>query len=194
MQESMNTTTVSQSSQWSNAWNRVASHRLWSFLLIAIGSASSVIYPHPPLVAFGAIAGTTLTPKRALSAAAAIWLVNQIYGYALRQYPQTSEALLWGLVMGLGTVLVTAMAAIRPTLSKMTRKGHWVWVAISVVTGFLLFESLVLSLGLLLTGEHVLTWAIFGRLLVKDLIWAFALTLIHVSLTRLIIQSTGVIS
>jgi len=28
--------------------------RLWFFLLIAIGTFSSVIYPHPPLVAFGA--------------------------------------------------------------------------------------------------------------------------------------------
>jgi hypothetical protein len=120
MQESMNTTTNPSASQWSVTWNWVASHRLWSFLLIAIGSASSVIYPHPPLVAFGAIAGTTLTPKRALGAATAIWLVNQVYGYGLRQYPQTTEALLWGLVMGLGTLLVTAMAAIRPTLSKMT--------------------------------------------------------------------------
>jgi hypothetical protein len=194
MQESMNTTTNPSASQWSVTWNWVASHRLWSFLLIAIGSASSVIYPHPPLVAFGAIAGTTLTPKRALGAATAIWLVNQVYGYGLRQYPQTTEALLWGLVMGLGTLLVTAMAAIRPTLSKMTRKGHWVWVAIAVVAGFLLFESLVLSLGFLLTGSHVLTWAIFGHLLFKDLIWAFALTLIHVSITQLTLRSTGVTS
>jgi hypothetical protein len=51
-----------------SAWNRVASHRLWTFLLITIGSAGSVIYPHPPLVAFGALAGITLTPKRALRA------------------------------------------------------------------------------------------------------------------------------
>jgi hypothetical protein len=54
----------------SYATTPVASDRLWTFLLVAIGSASSVIYPHPPLAAFGAIAGTTLTPRRALSAAA----------------------------------------------------------------------------------------------------------------------------
>jgi hypothetical protein len=193
MQESV-TTTISQLNQWSSAWNRVARDRRWTFLLVAIGSFSSVIYPHPPLVAFAATAGTTLTPKRALSAATGIWLVNQIYGYGLRQYPQTSEAFLWGLVMGLGTVLVAVMAAIRPTFSKMTRKGHWGWMAIAVVAGFLLFESLVLSLGFLLTGNHVLTWAIFGHLLFKELICALALTLLYVSFTRLVPRSTGVTS
>lgn len=46
--------------RWSSLWQLLAQSRLWFFLLIAIGTFSSVIYPHPPLVAFGAIAGGTL--------------------------------------------------------------------------------------------------------------------------------------
>ncbi|NJL54024.1 hypothetical protein HC928_01890 [bacterium] len=183
MQESV-TPTIPQSSQWSITWNRVANQRRWMFLLIGIGSFSSVIYPHPPLVAFGAIAGSTLSPKRAFLIALSIWFMNQLYGYGLRSYPQTAESFLWGLVMGLGMLLVTALAALRPPFSRTTWKGHGSWMAIAVLTGFLLFESLVLSLGFLLTGSHVLTWAILGHLLFKELIWAFALTLGYGFLAR----------
>lgn len=86
MQESV-ITAIPQSSQWSITWNRVASDRRWTFLLIAMGVFSSIIYPHPPFVAFGAVAGTTLKPKRAVLIAMSIWLMNQVYGYTVRQFP-----------------------------------------------------------------------------------------------------------
>jgi hypothetical protein len=178
-------------SDWTKRWNRLANRHFWTFLLMAIGSLSSVIYPHPPLVAFGVIAGSTLPPKRALSIVATIWLINQLYGYGLRQYPQTAESLSWGLVMGLGTLLVTALAAIRPPFSKLTCRGHWLWVAIALVTGFLLLQSLILSLGFLLTGSHVLTWAILGHLLIKEVVWTIALTAFYVFLIRFAMRTTG---
>ncbi len=179
MQESTYPIATPKSSRWSVVWSAVAQHRFWIVLLTAIGSLSSVIYAHAPLVAFGAIAGTTLRPKRAFGAAITIWLANQLYGFGLRHYPQTAESMIWGLVMGLGTVMVTAIAALRPTFSQMTRKGHGIWVAIALLTGFVVFEGLVLSLGFLLTGSHVFTWAILGRLLMKEVLWGFGLTLIH---------------
>jgi hypothetical protein len=46
-------------------------------------------------------AGTTLKPKRAILVALSIGLVNQIYGYTLRQYPWSADSLLWGFMLGL---------------------------------------------------------------------------------------------
>lgn len=171
-------------SDWSNGWNRVASYRLWTFLLIVIGSASSVIYPHPPLVAFGAIAGSTLTPRCALSAVTAIWLVNQLYGYGLRQYPQTAESITWGLVMGLGTLLVVLLASIKPKFSREKIGGHFLWLGISFVSGFILFEGLLLLTGILPGISHNLTPAILARLLIKEGIWVVPLALGHMFLLR----------
>jgi len=122
MQESV-TLTIPQSSQWSITWKRVASDRRWSFLLIAMGVFSSIIYAHPPFVPSGAIARTTLKPRRAILVAMSIGLVNQVYGYTVRQYPRSRDWLVWGLILGLGTLIVTALALLRPKFSGQSTKG-----------------------------------------------------------------------
>jgi hypothetical protein len=183
MQESV-ITTISQSSPWSVTWNRVASDRRWTFLLVAIGAFSSVIYPHPPFVAFGAIAGTTLKPKRAILVALSIWLVNQVVGYTVRQYPWSADSLLWGLMLGLGTLIVTALALLRPPFSQKTLRGHCVWLGAIALVGFAVFQSLILTVDWLLTGSHMLTWAIALSILINTIIWTIALALIHLVFVR----------
>lgn len=178
MQESV-TTAIPQLSQWSSMWNRAASNRLWTFLLIANGAFSSVIYPHPPFVAFGAIAGTTLKPKRAILVALSIWLVNQVYGYTLRQYPWSADSLLWGFILGLGTLIVTVLASLRPPFSQKTLKGHCLWLGTIALVGFAVFESLILAVDWLLTGSHTLTWAIARGILINTTIWTITLAMIY---------------
>jgi hypothetical protein len=188
MQESV-TPTIPQSSQWSITWNRVASDRRWPFLLIATGVFSSIIYPHPPFVAFGAIAGTTLKPRRAILVAMSIWLVNQVYGYTVRQYPWSADSLLWGLMLGLGTLVVTALALLRPKFSQKTLKGHCLWLGASVLLGFAVFESLILTVDWLLTGSHTLTWAIAHSILINTTLWMISLTLIYLVFVRFTTRS-----
>lgn len=184
MQKSVHSTAVIQSSQWSVVWNRVAYHRLWTFFLVAIGVFSSVIYPHPPFVAFGAIAGTTLKPKRAILVALSIWLMNQIYGYTVRQYPWSADSLLWGLMLGFGTLIVTALASLRPTFSQRTLRGHYLWLGAIALGGFAVFESLILTVDWLLTGSHTLTWAIAQGILINTTIWTIALALLYLVFVR----------
>jgi hypothetical protein len=183
MQESVHSTAVAQS-KWSVGWSTVAYHRLWSFLLVGIGAFSSVIYPHPPFVAFGAIAGTTLKPKRAILVAMAIWLMNQIYGYTVRQYPWSADSLLWGLMLGLGTLIITALALLRPPCSQKTLKGHCLWVATVALGGFAVFQSLILTVDWLLTGSHTLTWAIAQGILINTTIWTIALAVLYLVFIR----------
>jgi len=188
LQESI-TTTTSQSNQWSSTWNRVASNRLWTFLLVAIGAFSSVIYPHPPFVAFGAVVGITLKPKRAILVAMSIWLVNQVYGYTLRQYPWSADSLLWGFMLGLGTLIVAALALLRPTFSQRTLRGHCLWLCAVTLIGFAVFQSLILSVNWLLTGSHTLTSAIARGILINTTIWITALALIHLVFVRFTTRS-----
>lgn len=51
---------------WQTAGEMVSSGNKWQLFLITIGSASSIIYPHVPLVGFAAVAGNTLTRQKAL--------------------------------------------------------------------------------------------------------------------------------
>jgi len=170
------------SGRWSRGCDAIARGWLWNFLLIFLGSASSVVYPHPPLVSFATIAGATLTPKKAAIAAMAIWLVNQVYGYSLRDYPRTSESIAWGLIIGLGTLLVTLLASIKPKFSREKIGGHFLWLGVSFVGGFILFEGLIFFTGILPGISHDLTPAILMRLLIKEGIWIVPLALAHMFL------------
>jgi len=185
----MNTTSMvtkpappAPSNLWSKAWQAIAHSRLWLFSVIAIASASSLVYPHPPLVGFAAVTGTTLHRKQAVMAAMSIWFANQLYGFTIRQYPRTLEALTWGLVMGLGTLVVTLLATIKPKFSQRNFTGHWLWFGAAVIAGYVLFEGTILLTAQLM-GGHGLTVSILGRIFVKNAVWGIALGLIHSVLT-----------
>ena len=165
--------------QWSSAWKAVERGGLWVILLTAIASASSLIYPHPPLVSFATIAGVTLTPTKAVKTVAIAWLVNQIFGYTLSNYPQTTASFTWGLVLGLGAIIVTILATSRPHFSQDIIRGHFLWIGVALVGGFIIFEGLIWLFGLLIGGEHSLSLAILGRLWLKEVIWTITLALGH---------------
>lgn len=165
---------------WSNAEKAISHSRLWQFLLITIGSASSIIYPHVPLVGFATISGVTLNRKQAIISSMIICLVNQFYGFTLREYPQTLESFTWGLVMALGTLLVTIIATLKPKFIKDQIWRYYLWLSASLVIGYVLFEGIILLSAILMVGSsHGLTVGILGRIFVKNIVWAFALTFLH---------------
>ncbi|MFB2978580.1 hypothetical protein [Microseira sp. BLCC-F43] len=165
--------------QWSSGWKAVERGSLWVVLLTAIATASSLIYPHPPLVSFATIAGVTLTPTKAVKTVAIAWLVNQIFGYTFRNYPQTTESFTWGLILGLGATIVTILATSRPHFSQALIWGHFLWIGVALVGGFIIFEGLIWLVGLLMGGEHSFTLAILGLRWIKEVIWTITLALGH---------------
>ena len=160
--------------------------RRWAFLLTSVGALSSIVYPHAPLVAVGAVSGATLRTRLALQVALLVWLVNQLYGFIWRSYPQTFESFTWGVTMGIGTALVTLLACLISGLDSVTHRG--VKIVIATLTGFAVFEGIILSLGFWLIGTHVLTWSILGRLLFKEIIWTLGLTLVHFIFARFMLR------
>jgi len=74
---------------------------LWLGLLVAasvvfsLGLACAV-----PLAAFAAAAALTLRERDALLFVGAVWLANQIVGFAILDYPQTANSVLWGVALG----------------------------------------------------------------------------------------------
>ena len=169
---------VSHLNSWQIAYKVISKSNWWQIFLITIGSASSIIYPHVPLVGFAAVAGNTLTRKKAIISAMSIWFANQLYGFTLRQYPQTLESLTWGLVMGLGTLLVTWLVTLQPKFSRYNFQGYLVWLAISVVGGYAIYQGSIILIAYLMSG-HGFTSAILWGIFVKNVIWAVALSGIH---------------
>ncbi|MEM6453130.1 MAG: hypothetical protein AAF703_22785 [Cyanobacteria bacterium P01_D01_bin.105] len=57
---------------FSHAWRSLAHSRLLPFLLLALGTVSSGVYAHAPLVSFAAMGGITLPRHRAITIALSI--------------------------------------------------------------------------------------------------------------------------
>jgi hypothetical protein len=152
--------------------------RLWQYCLIAIGSASSFVYPHAPLVSFATVAGVSLSRRQAMVAAVSIWLINQVCGFTVRQYPLSAIALLWGVTMGLGTVVVTLIASIQPKFSRGSGVGQTLWVGMALLLGFVVYQSSIVLVNQWV-GIHGLTPAVFLQIFGRDLVWAIALWSLH---------------
>lgn len=161
-------------SKWGIGYQVTAASRLWRYCLIAIGSASSLIYPHAPLVSFATLAGTTLNRRQAVVSTALIWFVNQFYGFTIRHYPLTVIALSWGVTMGLGTVVVALIASMQPRFSHRSWVGQSVWLGISLLLGFAAYQSSILFVNQWV-GMHGLTADVLLRIFVRDVIWAITL-------------------
>jgi hypothetical protein len=86
-------------------------HHLWLALLIAasllftLGIACAV-----PFAAFGAIVAITLPQRDALLVTLALWLINQIVGFAVLHYPWDAMTLTWGAILAAIAVLSTVAA------------------------------------------------------------------------------------
>ncbi len=179
---------LSQLNLWQKTVSAIAVSNWWQLCVIAVGSASSIIYPHVPLVGLAAVTGNTLTCKKALITAMSIWFANQLYGFTIRQYPRTLESLTWGLVMGLGTLLVTWLVTLRPKFSRYNFRGYLIWLAIGVVGGYAIYQGSIVLIAQLMDG-HGFTAVILGRIFVRNAVWACALSAIHCSLVWVVIQT-----
>jgi len=89
--------------------------------VVAILAASSVALTLGfacalPLAAFAAISALLLAPRGAIGAVLAVWLVNQVVGFAFLRYPTDASTIAWG--FALGAVALLSLGAARLVLSR----------------------------------------------------------------------------
>jgi hypothetical protein len=78
---------------------------LLSSLVFSLGFACAT-----PLAAFGAIAAVAFSRRDALILCGAVWLVNQVVGYAILKYTWSVSSVSWGLVLGGATIIASLSA------------------------------------------------------------------------------------
>lgn len=175
----MTLSTPSKTAKFETAWQSIANSRMWLLTLLVLSTASNGIYAHTPLVAWAAIAGTTLPRRKAIPFIAIIWLINQGIGFSVRGYPLTGVAFTWGALMGVGALLATVWSSIRPSISRHHLIGHLLWVAIACLGGFLLYQGPIMAAFPILADGHQMGWTVVSRLLVKQISWTGAIALLH---------------
>lgn len=172
------------SAVWRSASRLLAYGQFWQALLIGVGSLSNLVYTCTlPFICLGVIAGTTLPRRRAIVTATIVWFANQLCGYTLHNYPRTFNCFAWGLVLLAGTLLVTLVASYKPLFSQGTIPQHYLRLIGILVSGFILFELIILGAGFLLESKCVLTVPILWSIFASNTVWLAALTLAHACLT-----------
>lgn len=151
---------------------------LWIALLVvasvvfSLGFACAV-----PLAAFAAIAALTLSRRDAFALVGAIWLANQIAGFAVHHYPVTASTLAWG--AGLGA------AAFLSTLAAQSVKGHlpqshMAAAAAAFLAAFAVYEGSLFAISLAFaSGVSNYTPSIVWRIFAINTTAFAALFLVH---------------
>lgn len=165
--------------RFDEAWRSLATNRWLPPTLLALGTASNVMYAHTPLVAFAVMSGLALARRRAIAVALLLWVLNQAVGFGLRGYPLTATAFTWGALMGLGTLMVVTFASWRPGFAQTTWAGHGLWLALSLLVGFGLYQGLILLAYPLMADGHWMDWAIVVKLFGQQALWTGVMALAH---------------
>jgi len=138
-------------------------HHLWLALLIAaslmltLGIACAV-----PFAAFGAVAAMTLPRRDALLLTLALWLINQIVGFAILHYPWDAMTLTWGGILAAVALLSTSAA-----LATIRRHSLLVTAVASFAASFAVYEGGLYLISATVMGgiedfAAAIVWRIFG--------------------------------
>jgi hypothetical protein len=148
---------------------------LWLALLIAASVATSLGFACAvPLAAFAAAGALTLPRRDALLLVAAVWLANQVVGFAVLGYPWTVNCIAWGVALGavalLSTVAALGVAGRLAAIGPVTRS------VAAFLAAFVVYEgALFVVAALLLGGIEDFTPAIIARIFAINAIGMAAL-------------------
>jgi hypothetical protein len=171
---------IAQSSSWTVYQAAVSQSRTWFFVLTALGAMSNVLYTCTvPLVGFSAIAGTTLSRRKAISTIFSLWVVNQAIGFTLRQYPWTFSTFAWGGVMLLGAIIVTILVSMQTQTRCKGALYLLSQIGVTLVSGYLIYELIIWLAGFMLGGVSGFTLSILWQIFMSNAIWAIGLTIIY---------------
>jgi hypothetical protein len=139
-------------------------HQLWLALLVAASAAFSFVFAcATPFAAFSAAAALTLSRRDALRLTVAVWLANQVLGYAVLKYPWTANSFAWGAVLGAAAILTTVAA--RGVALRLAERSYGVLALATLLAAFMVYEGVLFAVAVaLLGGTESFTLPIVGRI------------------------------
>jgi len=172
---------------WANSWQTTARSWFWWFSLILLGSLSHSLDIYMPWVAFAVIAGITLQRHKAIATTLLLWLFHDGLVDGIHSEASLMPVVLWVCCMGLAVVIVTSLSTLRPQFAQQSFTGHLKWIALSMGSGFLIFEGMTACFWNF-WGGHGLHLTVLSTLFGKEMMWAIALVIAHWITTLLLTQ------
>ncbi len=159
----------------------IAANFIWLIILALAGLGGSlVISCVTPFVALAVALAATVRLTLALRAMAAIWLANQLVGFAFLHFPRTPNTFLWGLAIGaaalLSTLIASAVLKHAPLRSTAARLG------LAFALAYVVYEASLFVVALMLGGSETFSPAIIAQIGFVNAAWLAGL----VALTELL--------
>jgi hypothetical protein len=130
-----------------------------------------------PFAAFAAIAALTLSRRDAFALVGAVWLANQIAGFAVHHYPVTASTLAWGATLGAVALLSTLAAQ---WVKDHLARSHMVAAIAAFLAAFAVYEGSLFAISLALAnGVSDYAPSIVGRIFAINTAAFAALFLVH---------------
>jgi len=154
-------------------------HEFWLALLVAASAAFSFVFAcATPFAAFGAAAALTLSRRDALRLTVAVWLANQVLGYAVLQYPWTANSFAWGAVLGAAAILTTVAA--RGVALRLAGRSDGVRALATLLAAFMVYEGVLFAVAMAwLSGTESFTLPIVGRSFAVNMVALIGLYALH---------------
>ncbi|AFZ47095.1 hypothetical protein Cyast_1126 [Cyanobacterium stanieri PCC 7202] len=172
--------TNSRHLNWVNGQITVNNSRIWFITLLALGSFSNVVFTCAlPLVGFGAIASKTLPKSKAITTISLIWLVNQIIGFTMRDYPLDFSTFAWGIVILLGGLLATIFGLLQFERQSKNFRQYLCAIVLILVIGYIAYQAMIWLGGVVLGGLHGFNVPVLWQVFYINALWTVALTLLH---------------
>jgi hypothetical protein len=147
---------------------------LWSAILgmmAAIGSYGfACVFP---FAAIAALAALTLPTRQATWLLAAVWVVNQIVGFTLLNYPHDGQALAWGAFIGLSAA--AGLWAAKSAVGTGARLISWQTIA-ALASSIVAYQVVMAAGAYALDGFESSTPAIVADVVRNDVLWFAGLT------------------
>ncbi len=154
-------------------------HEFWLIVLVAASAAFSFVFAcATPFAAFGAAAALTLSRRDAVRLTVAVWLANQVLGYAVLKYPWTANSFAWGAVLGAAAVLTTVGA--RGVARRLAGRSDGVRALATLLAAFMMYEGMLFAVAMAwLGGTESFTLLIVGRIFSVNVVAFIGLFALH---------------
>jgi hypothetical protein len=143
---------------------------MWLAILTLAGIGGSlVISCVTPFVALAVALAGTVRLTLALRAMAAIWLANQLIGFAFLHFPRTPNSVLWGVTIGGAALLSTLIAS-----QTIKRAAPWPMLArlgVALSLGYAVYEATLFVAALFLGGRETFSPRIIAQLGLVNVAW-----------------------
>lgn len=151
---------------------------VWIAVLVVAGVGGSVVISCiTPFAALGVALAGTVRRSAALSAMIAIWLTNQVIGFAFLGFPWTSFTISWGIAIGAAALLSAFVATV--VLNRLPSMLALWRIGIALLLAYLAYQFSLFLAALFIGSFDAFTFATLAEIGLSNVLWLAGIVVLN---------------